>query len=75
MVREQGHEVDDNKDPAPENIPVPGSESNQNASLYEGQRWGWDGIDRRTMATPSMEPPSFADDWTPVGKLYNEVFF
>ena len=47
-VRAEGFEVDDDNDPAPENIPglfdVPAV---VDGGLFEGQSWGWDGIDRR----------------------------
>ena len=49
-VRAEGFEVDDDNDPAPENVPglfdVPPV---VNGGLFEGQSWGWDGIDHRQM--------------------------
>ena len=36
-VRNEGYEVDDDNDPAPENIPAAGSQVNNNGGLYEGQ--------------------------------------
>ena len=48
-VRAEGFEVDDDNDPAPENVPglfdVPPVVVD--SGLFEGQSWGWDGIDRR----------------------------
>ena len=49
--RAEGFEVDDDNDPAPENVPglfdVPPV---VNGGLFEGQSWGWDGIDHLQMA-------------------------
>ena len=42
LVRNQGLMVDDNNDPAPENIPVPGLIETNNESS-----WGWDGTCNR----------------------------
>ena len=51
-VRAEGFEVDDDNDPAPENVPglfdVPPEVVD--GGLFEGQSWGWDGIDRRQTA-------------------------
>jgi hypothetical protein len=50
-VCDEGFEVDDDNNPAPENIPglfnVPAV---VDGGLFEGQSWGWDGIDRRQTA-------------------------
>ena len=50
-VRAEGFEVDDDNDPAPENVPgffdVPPV---VDGGLFEGQSWGWDGIDCHQMA-------------------------
>ena len=53
LVRNQGLEVDDDNDPAPENIPDLASPRTPNASLYNDQEWGWDGIDRRAAVAPT----------------------
>ena len=49
-VRAEGFEVDDDNDPAPENVPrlfdVPPAAAVVDGGLFEGQSWGWDGIDR-----------------------------
>jgi hypothetical protein len=54
-VRAEGFEVDDDNDPAPENIPglfaVPAVVDD---GLFEGQSWGWDGIDRHQTAGGDM---------------------
>ena len=46
-VRAEGFEVDDDNDPAPENVPQGDAPPVTDAGLYEGQTWGWNGIDRR----------------------------
>ena len=54
-VRAEGFEVNDDNDPAPENVPgffdVPPV---VDGGLFEGQSWGWDGIDRRQTAGGDM---------------------
>ena len=48
MVRNQGFDVDDDNEPVPENIPTGDAPPvNNNNGLYDGQSWGWDGIDCR----------------------------
>jgi hypothetical protein len=49
-VRNEGFEVDANNDPAPENVPGPDAPLVVGSGLFEGQSWGWDGIDRHQMA-------------------------
>jgi hypothetical protein len=60
-VRNEGFEVDDDNDPAPENIPDPAEAPPVviEAGLYEGQTWGWDGVDRRHTAGGRYDEPSF----------------
>ena len=73
-VRDEGHEVDDDNEPAPENIPAAGSTTN-NGGLKEGQSGGWNGVDRMSVETGEVKKmPSFADGWTPQGKTYLEIF-
>ncbi len=46
LVRNQGMEVDDNDEPAPENTPKNSScQQECTRALYPGQ-WGWGGIDQ-----------------------------
>ena len=45
-IRGEGFEVDDDNNPAPEKIPANRDVQPINLDLYEGQSWGWDGIDR-----------------------------
>ena len=59
-VHIEGFEVDDDNDPAPENIPAPAEASPVviDGGLYEGQTWGWDGIDCRHTAGGR-----YCDEW------------
>jgi hypothetical protein len=75
LVRNMGFEVDDDNEPAPENVPTNNAPRPNGGNLYEGQEWGWDGIDRRAMMQGSMyNDPKFTNDWTPQGKDYIEIF-
>jgi hypothetical protein len=47
LVRGQGY---DDNEPAPENVPGLRDEAPVVNDLYEGQSWGWDGIDQRIVA-------------------------
>jgi len=75
-VRAEGFEVDDDNDPAPENVPglfvVPPAVVD--GGLFEGQSWGWDGIDRRQTAGGRYDEPSFTQGFTPIGKTYLQLF-
>lgn len=65
----QGFEVDDDNDPAPENIPTLWDEAPAVNDLFEGQSWGWDGIDRRVVAGGNYDEPLFTNRWTPPGQV------
>ena len=49
-VRNEGFAVDDDNEPAPKNVPGLFTPPVDDAGLFEGQSWGWDGIDRRQTA-------------------------
>jgi hypothetical protein len=49
QVRALGFVVNDDNEPAPENIPTP-QENNNDATTDDGRPWGWDGIDYRKQA-------------------------
>jgi len=55
-VHAEGFEVDDYNDPAPKNVPglfdVPPAVVD--GGFFEGQSWGWDGIDHRQTAGGDM---------------------
>jgi hypothetical protein len=46
LARRQGLDVDDDNEPAPENIPAVGTTIDSTASLH-GQEWGWGGTCHR----------------------------
>ena len=46
LARSQGIDVDDDNEPAPENIPPAGADINYQDNLY-GQTWGWNGTCNR----------------------------
>ena len=69
----QGFNVDDDREPAPENIPTSEEQSIQDSGLKEGQSWGWDGIDRRSIVKSEREGHSFKNNFTPHGASFSEV--
>ena len=72
LVRAMGFEVDDDNEPALENIPAPDAPQ---VGLREGQDWGWDGFDQRASLGGAMyNNPSFADGWTPQRKTFLDIF-
>jgi hypothetical protein len=73
-VRNQGLAVDDDNEPAPENISDANTQSINITQPKEGQTWGWDGIDRRVVAGANNSKPTFKDGWSPMGKTFLEVF-
>ncbi len=66
--------MDDDNDPAPENVPALWDEAPAVNNLYEGQSWGWDGIDWRVVAGGNYNEPSFPNGWTPQGKSFLDLF-
>ena len=60
LMREMGFDVDDDNDPAPENVPgsaLGASVAPSRDGLYEGQSWGWNGFcDRRQNHFASAKP-------------------
>ena len=74
-VRAEGFEVDDDNDPLPENIQgnAPAIEVAADG-LYAGQKWGWNGIDQRTVAGGGYENPLFTNGWSPQNKTYLDLF-
>jgi len=76
LVRAMGFEVDDDNEPAPENVPADDAPLFRlGEGLFEGQEWGWDGIDQRaTLGGAMYNGPSFAEGWTPQRKTLMEIF-
>ena len=57
LVRNQGLEVDDEVVPAPDNVPLVNTPVAD--TLFEGQTWGWYGIDFRAVVSQNHNEPSF----------------
>ena len=55
-VRAQGLDVDDDNDPAPENIPE--ASAPPPIAPYPGQTWGWSGVDNRYATGAANSRPS-----------------
>jgi hypothetical protein len=74
-IHQEGFEVDDDNEPLPENVPTNGNVPPANEGLYEGQSWGWDGVDWQiTMGGGNYDGPSFPNRWTPQGKSFLDLF-
>ena len=65
-VRNEGFAVDDDKEPAPENVPGLFTPPVDDAGLFEGQSWGWDGIDCRQTAGEGYDNATFRNGFTPI---------
>jgi hypothetical protein len=75
LFRNMGFEVDNDNDPAPENVPAGDAPPVNGGELLEGQQWGWDGIDRRAMMQGSMyNGPTFTNDWSPKDSSFVDIF-
>ena len=72
LVRNQGLEDDDDIEPAPENVPSVGTPAAD--TLFEGQTWGWDDIDRRSVVAYNHNNPSFKKIWIPQSLSYINIF-
>ncbi len=67
--------VDDDNEPAPQNVPADGAPPVNGEALFEGQKWGWDGIDCQAILQGSMyNGPTFANKWSPNGKPFIDIF-
>ena len=52
----QGLEVDDDTETAPDNFPLVDTPDDE--TIFEGQTWRWDGIDRRAVVSHNQNEPS-----------------
>ena len=57
LAKNLGIDVDDDNEPAVENVPDSSQVQHDKNSLYEGQSWGWDGIDNRSRASVQNSQP------------------
>ncbi len=71
LVPNQGLLVNDDNDPACENVP---QEQVSFACLFDGQSWGYNGIDRRATLVPVDQEPSFQGGWKLAKKSLLQVF-
>ncbi len=71
FVRNQGLLVDDDNDPAPENIP---QQQVSFATLFDDQSWGCNRIHGRASSVPFNQEPSFQGGWRPAKKSLLDVF-
>ena len=70
--RNQGLEVDDDMEPAPKTFPsvdTPAADT-----LFEGQIWGWDGINFRAVVAQNQNGPSLQNGWIPQSLSYIDIF-
>jgi hypothetical protein len=75
LVRDMDFMVDDDNEPAPQNVPADGAPPVNGEALFEGQKWGWDGIDCQAILQGSMyNGPTFANKWSPNGKPFIDIF-
>ena len=72
LVRNQGREVDDDMEPAPKNVRL--VDTNADNTLFEGQTWGWYGIDCRAVVAQNQNEHSFKNGWTPQSLSYINIF-
>jgi hypothetical protein len=75
LIQDMGFMVDDDNKPAPKNVPADGAPPVNGEALFEGQKWGWDGIDRQAILQVSMyNGPTFASKWSPDGMPFIDIF-
>jgi hypothetical protein len=75
FVRAQGLDVDDDNDPAPENIPqADDAVASSDDGLYDTQTWGWNGVDERRIVCPNDVDPGFNGSWSPLRKSLMDIF-
>ncbi len=71
FVQNQGHLVDDANNPALENAL---QQQVGLASLFDGQCWGYNGIDQRATSVLFDQEPSFKGGWRAAKKSLLDVF-
>ena len=63
LVRNQGLEVDDDMELAPDNVHLVHTPDAD--TLFDGQTWGWDGIDCRAVVAHNQNETSVKNSWIP----------
>ena len=59
----QGLEVDYDMKPDPNHVTLVNTPADE--KLFEGQTWGWDGTNRRSVVAQDYNEPSFKNVWIP----------
>ena len=72
IVRNQVLEVDDDMEQAPNTVPL--VDTPDDDTLFEGQKWGWDGIYCRAVVAQNQNEPSFKNFWNPQNLSYIDIF-
>ena len=76
LVRGQGLDVDDDNDPAPENVPTAdGLSTNEDDGLYPGQSWGVDSFVDPMNNDGWTKPPGFHNNFDIHTASWLELFF
>ena len=75
LVRAKGSEVDDDNEPAPENISPPDMPLFMiGGDLHEGQEWGWGRMDQQAgLGGGVYNQPMFTNSWTPHMKKFVDI--
>jgi hypothetical protein len=73
QVRAQGLEVDDDNEPAPENVPTTNISVDPTTGLFQGQRFHWNGACQRKLLTNQKLPATF-NRWSPMYKTMYEMW-
>ena len=58
--------------PAPENVPLVDTAGAD--IMFEGQTWGWDGIDSCAVVAQNQNEPPFKNGWIPQSISYIDIF-
>ena len=75
LMRGMGFDVDDDNDPAPENVPGDNQQEASDDGLYEGQSWGWQGFcDRRKNNMNNTKPKLRVPESIFAGMTYITMF-
>ncbi len=69
LVCAQGLAVDNDNEPAPENVPAETGVCDRSGMVgAHGQKWGWDRFDEQNWRCPSNPEPGFSKSLSPLGK-------
>jgi hypothetical protein len=71
----QGFNLDDDREPAPENVPTEDETPTQVTDLKEGQSWGWDAIDHRAIVKPEKEGHTFKNNFSHCGVFFQKLYY